>query len=151
MGVLLTTTGLIGSVTINDFGGRVFTHPTINEEISEEYEYSEIRESVGLGAALDAGYISLTNNGDIVGNSTTLNSVLPVSFTGGAGTLGTKFHLINGDNIVIEENYEYFLNRNFILDSGSSITINTGAELSVNKGNIINNGSIVNNGSIENF
>jgi hypothetical protein len=87
--VLLTTTGTVGSVTINDFGGRVFTHPVVNEILSDEFTYSEIRESVDLGVALNAGQITITNNGDTVLNSNELKLVQPEPNTdtgGGGGT-----------------------------------------------------------------
>ena len=62
-----------------------------------------------------------------------------------------KYHLKDGDNVVVDECYEYFLNRKFILDNNSSITINLGAELSLNNGTIFNSGTIINNGTIENL
>jgi hypothetical protein len=98
MGVLLTTTGIVGSVTINDFGGRVFTHPIVNEILSDEFTYSEIRESVDLGVALNSGEITITNNGDTVLNSNDLKFIQPepnsdASLEGGAITLDRVYSL----------------------------------------------------------
>lgn len=89
MSVLLSTTGTLGTVTISDLGNRTFSHPTTNYVLSDEYLYDEIRDSEDLGAALDSGYISITNDGQIVGNSSALRSVQPVQPTGGTTGGGT--------------------------------------------------------------
>jgi hypothetical protein len=46
-----------------------------------------VRESYDLGVALDAGYISMTNNGVLVGDSDALRKVQPEpnTDTGGGG------------------------------------------------------------------
>ena len=69
----------------------------------------------------------------------------------GSGNGSIKYHLKSGDNVVVENCYEYLLHKKFILDSGSSITIQNGAELSLVNGTITNNGTIINFGLIENL
>lgn len=83
MSVLLTT---VSTVTINDLGGRTFTHPLINYDLTSEYTYSEIRTSDDLGTELDAGNITITNNGIAVLNSTALKKVQPEPDTATGGT-----------------------------------------------------------------
>jgi len=78
MSVLLSTTGTLNPVTIGDFGGREFLHPDTNDYIlSDEYSYAEIRDSSDLGVALNAGYITLVNNGDVIINSNDLKELQP--------------------------------------------------------------------------
>ena len=77
MSVLLSTSGTLGTVTIGDLGGRSFVHPVTDLDISEQYTFEELRGSEDLGAALDSGYISIVNDGQIVGNSSGLKTVEP--------------------------------------------------------------------------
>jgi hypothetical protein len=94
MSVLLSTTGLVSSITIDDLGGRTYAHPSSNVELAgtvdSEYTYSEVRESYDLGVALDAGYISMTNNGIVVGDSDALRKVQPEPNTD-TGSSGVTF------------------------------------------------------------
>lgn len=64
--VLLTTTGTLSPVVINDLGGRAFTHPITDLNIGLEFTLIEISESEDLQAALDAGHITLK---DALGNA----------------------------------------------------------------------------------
>jgi len=64
---------------------------------------------------------------------------------------GTKYHLKNGDNITVQDCFQYYLYCNFILDSGSSFTIDSGGQLVVQDGTITNDTTIVNNGIIKNI
>jgi hypothetical protein len=59
MGILLTTTGTVSSITIDELGGRVFTHPVVDYDLTEEFDYDELRTADSLGAALDAGEATL--------------------------------------------------------------------------------------------
>ena len=77
MSIYMSTTGLVGSVTFNDLGGRTFTHPIVDEEISLEFTYSEIRKSNSIGTALDNGYITIYNDDVQINNSNELNDVQP--------------------------------------------------------------------------
>tara|TARA_R110000765_G_scaffold386217_1_gene478205 strand:+ start:2658 stop:2954 length:297 start_codon:yes stop_codon:yes gene_type:complete len=74
MGILLTT---VNTVTINDLGGRTFTHPLVAYDLTGEYEYSEIRSSADLGNALDSNNVSLVNNGVVVSSSADLKKIQP--------------------------------------------------------------------------
>jgi len=67
--VLLTTTGTLSPVPINDLG-RIpgYTHPTSDEDISLEYSQDEMANSADLQAAIDSGYITLA---DQYGNAIT--------------------------------------------------------------------------------
>jgi hypothetical protein len=62
---------------------------------------------------------------------------------------GTKFQLFNGDAVTVESGFEYFLGCNFILDAGSSLTLNTNSRLVLHNGPLTNNGLITNNGIIK--
>lgn len=88
MSVVLTTTGVLGTVTIDDLGGRDYVHP-ITVDLAgtnnSEYTYDEVRESFDLGNALDSGYISITNSGNIIGNSSDLKNVQPQPAPTGSG------------------------------------------------------------------
>ena len=61
-----------------------------------------------------------------------------------------KYHLTNGQDIVIENDFQYFLHRIFKIDLGVSATINSGGILVVHKGTIENSGIIINNGTLIN-
>ena len=63
MAVLLSTTGTLSPVVIDDMGARSFTHPTTNIDLELEYDLWEILESEDLLAALTAGHITLEFNG----------------------------------------------------------------------------------------
>ena len=86
MGVLLTT---VQTVTINDLGGRTFTHPLTSYDLTDEYTYQEIRGSADLGAELDAGNVTITNNGTTVNNSSELKKIQPEPSIGGGSDFGT--------------------------------------------------------------
>jgi hypothetical protein len=77
MSILLNTTGVVSSVTINDLGGVLFTHPVSSYNLTNEWSYEEIQESGDLGNALDAGYVSITNAGITVATSSELKLVQP--------------------------------------------------------------------------
>lgn len=76
---------------------------------------------------------------------------LEISSTGGSGSAGNKYHLKSGDNITVEECFQYYLYCNFILDSGSSFTIDSGGQLVVDDGVITSDAIIINNGIIKNI
>ncbi len=76
---------------------------------------------------------------------------LEISSTGGGTSNGIKYHLKSGDNVVVEDCFQYFLYCNFILDTNSSITINDGGQLVVHDGTITNDSIIINNGIIKNI
>ena len=96
MAVLLTT---VSTVTINDLGGRTFTHPLTSYDLTDEYTYQEIRGSADLGAELDAGNITLTNNGQSVSDSSDLKKVQPEPDTNTGG--GSSFADIWAINTLI--------------------------------------------------
>jgi hypothetical protein len=72
--VLLTT---VQTVTINDLGGRTFTHPLIAYDLTSEYSYQEIRNSSDLGIELDAGNVSIISDTVPVLTSAELAQVEP--------------------------------------------------------------------------
>lgn len=59
---LLSTTGA-GTFTINDLGGRSFTHPVVDAPLHLEYTLEEIRDSADLRAAIQAGTFTATFDG----------------------------------------------------------------------------------------
>jgi len=69
MAILLSTTGVVSTVTINDLGAVDFVHPTVDYPLLDDWVFSEIRNSSDLGAALDAGHISITSDGQVVGTA----------------------------------------------------------------------------------
>jgi len=79
------------------------------------------------------------------------NPAAPVisSLGGGGGGTGNKFQLFNGDSVTVESGFEYFLGCNFILDAGSSLTLNTNSRVVLHDGPLTNNGVITNNGIIK--
>jgi hypothetical protein len=68
MSILITTTGTQGTITLDDLGGRVLTHPVVSLDLSLEFTIEEIRDAVQLEAALVAGHITVIDN---FGNSVT--------------------------------------------------------------------------------
>lgn len=56
---------------------------------------------------------------------------------------GIKYHLVNGDNIEVTLNYQYFVYGNLTIDAGATLT-NYGQV-------IIINGGLINNGTFNNF
>jgi hypothetical protein len=90
------------------------------------------------------------------GNNITItkidNCTLEISSSGGGGANnGIKYHLKSGDNIVVEDFFQYYLYCNFILDNGSIFTINSEGQLVVDNGIITNDSIIVNDGIIKNI
>jgi len=74
MAILLTT---ISSITINDLGGRSFVHPVVDYDLTDEFSYDEVRNSFNLGLELDAGNVTLVNDGVNVNDSNELKFVQP--------------------------------------------------------------------------
>lgn len=96
MGVLLTTTGILGTVVLDDLGGRSFVHPVVGYDLTEEFKYDRIRFSDSLGEALDAGHVSILSDGEVVGNSSLLKLIEPKEDTianigGGAASMVMSF------------------------------------------------------------
>tara|TARA_R110001606_G_scaffold91591_3_gene204251 strand:+ start:2487 stop:2825 length:339 start_codon:yes stop_codon:yes gene_type:complete len=88
------------------------------------------------------------------GNNITITKLddctLEISSSGGGGNSnGIKYHLKNGDNITVQDCFEYFIACNFIVDNGATMTIENGARLIIHSGIIINEGLITNNGLIK--
>ncbi len=80
------------------------------------------------------------------------NCTLEISSTGGGGSSnGVKYHLQDGDDVVVESFFQYHLGHNFILDEGSKFTINENGQLYLHNGYICNEGEIINNGEIINI
>lgn len=73
---------------------------------------------------------------------------LRISSTGGASN-GLKYHLKAGDNITVEECFEYCICGDFIVDDGAMFNIEAGGILEVG-GMIVNQGIICNEGIIIN-
>jgi len=78
--VLLSTTGLISPVVIDDFGEKKFAHPTVDYVLLPEFLLEEVNASIDLQAALDAGYVTLK---DDLGN--------PITTV--AGVVGSHTHV----------------------------------------------------------
>ena len=87
------------------------------------------------------------------GNNITItkldNCTLEISSSGGGNSNGIKYHLKNGDNITVEDCYEYFIACDFIIDNGANFTIENGARLVIHSGVLKNDGLITNNGLIK--
>jgi hypothetical protein len=64
--ILLTTTGTLSPVPINDLGKVPgFVHPTVSEDLTDQFRLAELFSSIDLQDAVDNGYIVLR---DKVGN-----------------------------------------------------------------------------------
>lgn len=86
MAILLTT---ISSITINDLGGRSFVHPVVDYDLTDEFSYDEVRNSFNLGLELDAGNVTLVNDGINVNDSNELKFVQPkVTSTSSGNIIG---------------------------------------------------------------
>lgn len=78
--VLLSTTGTLSPVVIEDFGERTFVHPTVGLNLIPEFTIDELSSSDDLQAALTAGYITLEdeNGSPIIDVSEQISSSLAV-------------------------------------------------------------------------
>lgn len=88
------------------------------------------------------------------GNNITItklnNCTLEISASGGGGNSnGIKYHLKNGDNITVQDCFEYFIACDFIIDNGASFTIENGARLVIHSGALKNDGYIKSDGLIK--
>ncbi len=63
--ILLSSTGNLSTIVINDLGGRTFTHPVSNVNLLNEYTTETIRDSVDL-------QFHITNNNVILTDGTTV-------------------------------------------------------------------------------
>lgn len=72
------------------------------------------------------------------------------STANGGASNGIKYHLKSTDNITVEDCFEYFIACDFILDFGSTFTIENGARFVSHQGLITNDGTITNDGIIKN-
>ncbi len=86
MAIELTT---ISTVIITDLGERTFTHPLVDYDLTSdrEFTYSEVRSSNDLGVELDAGNVTIKNNGITIANSSALKKVQPEPNTDTGGGL----------------------------------------------------------------
>lgn len=76
MSFLITTTGTLTPMTIDDLGARTFTHPTVSYDLEQEYTIEEIRESVDLGVLLDAGHVTAVYGLSVITTSAQLASII---------------------------------------------------------------------------
>ena len=65
MAILITTTGIQSTITFNDLGGRSFSHPIVDYDISSEYELEELRDSGDFQNAIDQGWITVEDENSI--------------------------------------------------------------------------------------
>lgn len=73
---LLTTTGTASPVVFSDLGNRSFTHPTVAFDLTEEYTIEELRDSEDLRAAVVAGEITATLDGEAINSGATFDSLM---------------------------------------------------------------------------
>ena len=66
MSTLLTTTGDISSIILNDLGKRIINHPTTDLILSDEYSVEEIANSYDLQSAIDNDYVIVIDDGNVV-------------------------------------------------------------------------------------
>jgi hypothetical protein len=139
MGVLLTT---VSSVTINDLGGRIFTHPLVGYDLTTEFSYDEIRNSFDLGSELDGGAVTITNDGVAVNDSSELRQVQPQ--LGGATSLFPPAFLYQtikivqtlsdfptpvGSDIMLEDDTIYFIDNGNLDISGYTLIFNQRSQI----------------------
>ena len=75
MALLLSTTGTLDPVVINDLGARTFSHPTVNLNLELEYPLWQLVGSYDLSSALASGYITLTFDGSTFLTTTSLATI----------------------------------------------------------------------------
>lgn len=63
---------------------------------------------------------------------------------------GIKYHLKSGDDITVNECFQYFVYSKFQIDLGATMTINEGGQLVVHDGILCNDGTLINDGEIIN-
>jgi hypothetical protein len=63
--IFITTTGTTSPVSFRDLGGRSFSHPTTNFELTTEYKIETIRDSLDFFSAITSGYITVKDEYDI--------------------------------------------------------------------------------------
>jgi len=68
--------------------------------------------------------------------------------TGGASN-GIKYHLKATDSVTVEDCFEYFVACGLSLDSGATLTIESGGRVVVYNGIVVNDGVISNDGIIK--
>lgn len=73
---------------------------------------------------------------------------IDASGSGGPST-GTNWHLKLGDNITVEDCFEYFIACDMIIDTGVTFTIDAGGRLVLHTGPLQNDGTIINDGIIK--
>jgi len=69
MATLLSTTGTLDPVVINDLGGKTLSHPTVDFDLEIEYTVEQIQGSTDLQTLVDDEHITLTDGeGNTIGN-----------------------------------------------------------------------------------
>lgn len=76
MSFLITTTGTLGTVVLDDMGARTFVHPTVAFDLNVEYALEEIRDSKDLGNMLDLGHITATFGALSITSTAQLQSIV---------------------------------------------------------------------------
>jgi hypothetical protein len=97
MAMLLTTTGAVSPVSINDLGARTFSHPTVDLNLELEYQLHELLASVDLRDQLNLGSITLKFDG---------TNISVAQFDRIArGNMLKNIYDVNEDNVVDISNY----------------------------------------------
>jgi hypothetical protein len=65
-----------GSVTLADLGNRTFTHPIVEFVLSDEYTMEDIRESVDLRTAIQAGTLTADLDGQSITSGALFDSIV---------------------------------------------------------------------------
>ena len=130
--ILLTTTGTQSPVTLNDMGGRMFTHPTTNYDLLQEYKFEALRDSFDLQSAINSGYVTLTDDtgfnitnvsDNFVESKTTndlgifVQNITYTSGTSGWATAAANTYALNNQSA------PYYLNRTNHTGTQTSATI----------------------------
>ena len=76
MAIFLASTTGAGTVTIDDLGEKGFTHPIVNEDLTDEFEIEELRASLDLRAAIDAGDLIATLDGVAITTGVLFDSIV---------------------------------------------------------------------------
>lgn len=79
MAFRITTTGTQSTVTFNDLGGRVFSHPITDFDLETEFSAEEISESDDIQNAIDQNWITVVDaNNEPIGNVQAATSAIPL-------------------------------------------------------------------------
>lgn len=87
------------------------------------------------------------------GNNITITKIddctLEISSTGGGTANGIKYHLKDGDDITVQDCFQYAIECDFIMDTNSNMTVDAGGQLVIEDGCLILDGCLALDGCLK--